>query len=128
MCRYAFSGPYKLQWACFGRRKMFRQARGEADLDALKCPECKAPMHAMGLDFKPPRQADQKQWRKVEVLFEHGYKYFSCGCGGPGDRPKYLRDVPEFLRRHGAGHHGEYESRWQRRKRRQAQSLGTHGK
>ncbi len=97
MCRYAFSGPYKPKWACFSCRKMFRQHRGEVSLSELKCPECRAPMHAMGLDFKPPRQSDAAQWRKVELLARHGYKYFSCGCGA-GPRPKYLREVPEFLR------------------------------
>src|SRR5918994_424939 len=27
-----------------------------------RCPECKQPMVDMGLDFKPPRQSDEKAW------------------------------------------------------------------
>ena len=54
-------------------------------------------MHDMGLDFKAPRQNDREQWRKVEMLSFHGYRYSSCGCCGPGFRPSCLRDVPHFL-------------------------------
>jgi hypothetical protein len=54
-------------------------------------------MHNMGLDFKAPKQTDVEQWKKVEVLFDHGYAYGSCGCNGPGERPARLKDVPAFL-------------------------------
>jgi hypothetical protein len=100
MCRYGNYGPYKQHWACFGCRKMFRNHRGEAPVRALKCPECKSPMRDMGRDFKAPRTSELAQWKKVEVLFRAGFKYWSCGCSGPGERPKYLREVPEFLREH----------------------------
>lgn len=100
MCRYGNYGPYKQHWACFGCRKMFRNHRGEAPVRGLKCPECKLPMRNMGLDFKAPRASDVAQWKKVEILFRAGFKYSSCGCSGPGERPKYLRDVPEFLCEH----------------------------
>jgi hypothetical protein len=54
-------------------------------------------MHNMGKDFKAPKQSDVKQWKKVEILFQHGFNYHSCGCCGPGLRPAELRDVEAFL-------------------------------
>jgi hypothetical protein len=56
-------------------------------------------MSNMGLDFKAPRQRDKRQWKKVRILFERGYTYHSCGCGGPGYRPRTLAEVPAFLGR-----------------------------
>lgn len=107
MCRYAMSGPYKEKFACFECRKMFKQTsywelrypmrKHSTGQRLVKCPECDSPMHNMGLDFHAPRQSDVKQWRKVAVLHAHGINFSSCGCGGPGERPATLRDVPAFL-------------------------------
>jgi hypothetical protein len=47
--------------------------------------------------FQAPKQTDIKQWKKVELLYQQGYAYHSCGCGGPGYRPSRLSEVPEFL-------------------------------
>jgi hypothetical protein len=106
MCRYAFSGPYKEKWACFKCRKSFKQTNAceltrpvplaEDGSRLVLCPQCKSPMHDMGLDFKAPKQTDVEQWKKIELLFREGYNYSSCGCG-PGPRPKHLKDVPAFL-------------------------------
>jgi hypothetical protein len=115
MCRYAFSGPYKEKWACFSCRKSFKTAwalsppsewaplkqkvqMAEDTPSQVLCPQCRQVMHNMGLDFKAPARTDIKQWRKVEILFYHGYDYSSCGCNGPGLRPARLKDVPDFLR------------------------------
>lgn len=100
MCRYAFSGPYRRPYACFGCRKVFHATMEwdktkAREVDFL-CPECKQPMHSMGLDFKAPKQHDIRQWRKVKLLFENGFAYGSCGCG-PGTRPKQLSEVKPFL-------------------------------
>jgi hypothetical protein len=106
MCRYAFSGPYKEHFACFHCRKAFKQTPrkelvqkmplGQDGKRLALCPECRRPMHDMGLDFHTPRQADVRQWRKVALLYGHGITYHSCGCG-PGHRPATLAEVPEFL-------------------------------
>jgi hypothetical protein len=63
----------------------------------VKCPQCGEAMHSMGLDFKAPPQDDVKQWKKVEILFRHGFTFHSCGCCGPGLRPAELREVEAFL-------------------------------
>jgi hypothetical protein len=40
---------------------------------------------------------DLKQWKKIEILFDHGFKFGSCGCGGLGYRPTTLPEVASFL-------------------------------
>lgn len=53
----------------------------------------------MGHDFKALKQNDLKQWMKVELLYNNGFTYHSCGCGGPGYRPANLSEVEDFIRR-----------------------------
>ena len=54
-------------------------------------------MCLMGFDFKAPKQTDKKQWAKVALLFEHGFAYHSCGCNGPGYRPRTLAEAEAFV-------------------------------
>ena len=100
MCRYALAGPYRDHYACFRCRKSFkwphdRHATRTETLPDPKCPQCAGPVEAMGLDFKAPPQKAVDQWKKVRILADHGIRYSSCGCGGPGFRPAELRDVYE---------------------------------
>ena len=116
MCRYAFSGPYREPHACFSCRKSFNVAMnwdGTRRRDAVfPCPECKQPMHSMGLDFKAPRRHDVQQWRKVKMLYDNGFTYHTCGCG-VGHRPKRLSEVTAFLQE--KAHHQEQAAAWKRR-------------
>ncbi|MMZ60643.1 hypothetical protein D1872_227510 [compost metagenome] len=120
MCRYAMYGPYKDIYACFACRKVYKQTSsgempaGTYELLTHPCPQCSTPMKHMGHDFHAPKQTDVRQWRKVERLYEHGYAYHSCGCGGPGPRPAHLQDVDTFLKeRRTFGSEGEaLLSRW----------------
>jgi hypothetical protein len=54
-------------------------------------------MADMGLDFKAPKKSAVKQWEKVRLLYEHGFTFHSCGCGGVGYRPRELREVYQFI-------------------------------
>jgi hypothetical protein len=45
-------------------------------------------MADMGLDFAPPKMSDAKGWDAVAKLYEVGETFHSCGCGGPGYRPR----------------------------------------
>lgn len=107
MCRYA-GAFYKEPFACFECRKSFKQTNrfelpehqrlkpGEARV--VPCPQCSQPMADMGHDFKPPPMKEIKQWKKVQMLFEHGFTFHSCGCCGPGYRPDQLKEVEDFVR------------------------------
>jgi hypothetical protein len=48
-----------------------------------------------------------RQWRKVGLMVERGLLFHSCGCSGPGPRPRTLGDAQsEFgLRRSARRHH-----------------------
>ncbi len=92
MCRYACHN-YKQKYACFDCRKVFKSLRRK---HPAPCPECGRAMRSVGLDFRAPRQADVRQWKKVELLVRRGFAFDSCGCG-PGRRPVRLRDLPAFF-------------------------------
>jgi len=106
MCRYGLH-TYKEPFACFDCRKVFKQtsrceltesqqpAPGEKRI--VLCPQCRQPMADMGHDFKAPKQSDVKQWEKVRILYAHGFRFASCGCGGPGYRPAELREVYAWI-------------------------------
>ena len=106
MCRYGMT-TYNEPFACFDCRKSFKQvsrwrlpddrrpANGAAR--EVPCPQCGKLMADMGHDFKAPKQTDVAQWKKVQLLFEAGFSFHSCGCCGPGYRPAELREVEAFI-------------------------------
>lgn len=51
----------------------------------------------LGRDFHAPRRADDRQWRKVALLVGAGVTFDSCGCTGPGPRPRTLADARSQL-------------------------------
>jgi hypothetical protein len=61
------------------------------------CPECNQPMVDMGLDFKPPRQSDEKAWRILSGMFRVGHAFHTCGCDGPGYIPQAPADYRRYL-------------------------------
>ena len=107
MCRYAFH-TYKEPFACFDCRKSFKQTNrwelpeerrpAKGEVRHVPCPECGKPMADMGHDFKAPKATDVAQWKKVQLLFNAGFAFYSCGCCGPGYRPRELKEVEAFIR------------------------------
>ncbi len=54
-------------------------------------------MAEMGLDFAPPPMKDRKAWNVLAKLWTTGETFHSCGCGGPGYRPRNPADYEVFL-------------------------------
>jgi hypothetical protein len=54
-------------------------------------------MANMGLDFAPPKMSDIKGWKAAAALFEVGETFHSCGCSGPGYRPRDPRELASFF-------------------------------
>jgi hypothetical protein len=52
----------------------------------------------MGLDFKAPRRTALREWKRVQIYHQAGYRYHSCGCGGSGNYAETLRDAKQLLR------------------------------
>ena len=109
MCRYAVM-TYKPHYACFSCRKAFKR-RLRADIKRpgntehpARCPQCALLMASMGLDFKPPKLDDLAGWELAAKLWEVGLTFHSCGCSGPGYRPRERRAYREFLEHTLAGY------------------------
>ena len=56
-------------------------------------------MESMGRNFKAPRQANEREWKKVEILIQNGFRFFSSGYNGRGTYPKTMGELDEFLRK-----------------------------
>lgn len=96
MCRYGYQ-QYSCHWACFSCRKSFKGFSawmGTNTHGIIRiCPECGGPLYDLGQDFKTPRKESKNQWKKIKLLFEKGITFHSCGCNGPGYRPKTYSEV-----------------------------------
>jgi hypothetical protein len=84
--------PYKSHWVCMACRFTCKldPAICDARLEKKPCPNCGEPfgMVDAGRDFKPPRKRDKNGWATVISLLAQGVRYNSCGCNGPGYRPR----------------------------------------
>lgn len=47
------------------------------------CPECNQPLIGLGLYFKPPKQNDIREWRKVEAMVHAGCNFTSADSSTP---------------------------------------------
>lgn len=89
MCRYAFKN-YKSHYVCFECIKVMKLW----DNESLRCPQCRESMVDMGRDFHAPRKNNNNQWKKLKLLHQQGIHFGNtCGCDGPGPRPKTYADA-----------------------------------
>jgi hypothetical protein len=89
MCRYAI--PYKPHYVCLACRSSFKQ--DPLPPRAHPCPRCHAPMINAGFDLAVPRRKDKAAWKALEAVLQSGLTFHSCGCGGPGHRPRTSAEV-----------------------------------
>jgi DNA-directed RNA polymerase subunit RPC12/RpoP len=61
-------------FACFDCRKSFKRPQ-EPEVFERRCPHCRGTAHWLHEKFKPPKSDDRAQWRKVQFLFEHGFRF-----------------------------------------------------
>jgi len=91
MCRYSEHNEYKTHWVCFPCKSTFKYDGGWSSPENITgpiCPNCGEKMNNLGRDFKAPRKDNINQWKKIKLLFSRGVRFDSCGCTGPGYRPK----------------------------------------
>ena len=91
-------GPvYLVAHACFSCCKSFKQPdKTEGEINV--CPECGGIVHRMGRNFTAPKKSDLKQWKKVQILYAEGYRFFGSGMHDGPKLPEKLSDVEMFLR------------------------------
>ncbi len=51
----------------------------------------------MGSAFAAPKRRDTAAWRTLSVLLHAGVRFGKSCCGGPGYRPRTLREVRERM-------------------------------
>lgn len=96
------TAPYNMSFACLECRKAFKRHVDFGQvLDKLTCPQCGRPAYNFGRHFKPPKQADSRQWQKVRFLFGHGFRFQKIRVG-PGHHdtvpyPETLEEASEFV-------------------------------
>lgn len=88
-----------VHFACLDCRVAFKKPSidllGVAETVRLPCPNCRKPMQYMGRTFQAPRRNATRQWRKVALLIQAGFRFDSYSGGS---MPKTLRTVPVFLK------------------------------
>jgi hypothetical protein len=85
---------------CFSCRKSFKKPTREI---ARLCPQCHGPMVMLSRKFSAPRMIDVEQWRKVEFLVSHGFRFQSIReqpSGSLVDYPATLAEAKLFVERH----------------------------
>ena len=94
MCRYGMHS-YRSRLVCLECRSAFKKAGGPDDGD--RCPRCRAVLVNAGRDLAVPPRRDTAGWRALEAVLRSGLTFHSCGCGGPGYRPRDWAEVRERL-------------------------------
>ena len=80
---------YKTHYVCVPCRRTSKiNPYALGDDGAPRCPQCAQPMLHVGRDFAAPRRVDERGWRALAAVLDAGLRFDSCGCGGPGERPR----------------------------------------
>jgi hypothetical protein len=93
---------YRVAHACFGCLRSFKieTDRTAASRDDRRCPGCGGALRWMGRSFAAPKKSDIEQWRKVEALWSHGFRFHSYrSCPDAEPLPAKLNEVADFVRR-----------------------------
>jgi len=101
----AFAKPKQLQrylfpHACFQCRKVFRKP---LSTQVRLCPQCAGALVTLGRKFHTPKSTDVAQWRKAQLLVEHGFffdsVYRATESGGrvAVPYPRTMAEVPAFV-------------------------------
>ncbi|MBB0243365.1 deoxyxylulose-5-phosphate synthase [Streptomyces alkaliphilus] len=79
------------------RRSWKRGWEASRNPEWRKCPHCADVMIHAGAALAVPRRSDTEGWRVLTVLLNAGIHFHKSCCGGPGYRPRTMREVRERL-------------------------------
>ncbi|MCW8880436.1 MAG: hypothetical protein OQJ89_09440 [Kangiellaceae bacterium] len=98
------STPYNMAFACIKCCKSFKREFDMAPKDypkELPCSECGGVAYNYGRHFKAPKKNDTAQWKKIEFLHEHGFRFQKIRIGsGHHDvvpYPENMEQAKEFV-------------------------------
>ncbi|CAL9365327.1 deoxyxylulose-5-phosphate synthase [Streptomyces sp. enrichment culture] len=93
--------PAKTSYVCLPCRASYKQpypSHGPYGGDGRRvCPRCAEPLVHVGSAFAAPRRRDAGAWGVLSVLLHAGVRFHKSCCGGPGYRPRTLREVRERM-------------------------------
>lgn len=88
----------KTSYVCLPCRASYKQPHDPYDRTRQRiCPRCARPLIHVGSAFAPPRRRDTAAWRTLSVLLHAGVRFHKSCCGGPGYRPRTVREVRERM-------------------------------
>ncbi|MFB9520273.1 deoxyxylulose-5-phosphate synthase [Streptomyces cremeus] len=87
----------KTSYVCLACRVSYKQPyEGRYERQRI-CPRCTEPLIHAGSAFAAPRRRNVNAWRTLGVLLNAGVGFHKSCCGGPGFRPRTVREVRERL-------------------------------
>ena len=94
--RVASAESYLVAHACFACRKSFK-VHPRQDTKSV-CPQCSSELYCMGRSFRAPALSNTEQWRKVQALYAHGFRFFSYRSYPDAPHlPERFREVAVFV-------------------------------
>ena len=88
--------PAKTSYVCLPCRASHKQPY-DPERQHRVCPRCAGTLIHAGSAFAPPRRRDTSAWRALSVVQNAGVRFHKSCCGGPGYRPRTLREVKERM-------------------------------
>ncbi|MEV6278805.1 hypothetical protein [Nocardia sp. NPDC051832] len=85
----------KTSYVCLPCRASYKQSYPGLHDRTRRCPRCRKPLIHAGSAFAAPKRRDTNAWRTLSVLLSAGVGFHKSCCGGPGFRPRTLREVRE---------------------------------
>ncbi|MFJ8888045.1 deoxyxylulose-5-phosphate synthase [Streptomyces sp. NPDC102402] len=86
----------KTSYVCLPCRASYKQPYDRERQNRV-CPRCAGALIHAGSAFAPPRRRDTAAWRVLSVLLRADIRFHKSCCGGPGYRPRTLREVKERM-------------------------------
>ncbi|MFI1203346.1 deoxyxylulose-5-phosphate synthase [Streptomyces sp. NPDC020883] len=87
----------KTSYVCLPCRGSYKQPYPDRYSHDRVCPRCAEPLIHVGSAFAAPKRRDTSAWRTLSVLLHGGVRFHKSCCGGPGYRPRTLREVRERM-------------------------------
>jgi len=91
-----------MPYACLECRRSFKRPRVFAAPKYRPCPACGRPAIGLHPNFKAPRVSNVKQWAKVRLLVEAGFRFYPVWDIEKEKRipyPRTLRDAGLWIER-----------------------------
>ena len=90
--------PYRRTYICLDCRigwKGSLSSLTKYEPGSTHCGRCGCEGIDMGYDFHTPKKTNKNQWRKIRLMVENNENWLTCGCNGPGEKPKTLAQAKQ---------------------------------